>query len=319
MPKKLPDWAPTVIWGVSLFLCAWFLGDFVSAQIKNKMDTPREMVVIKKEAAQAAPVKTFADYQKDVLPMFGEAKVAAKPKKVETKKDKDEPVDESKPQVDWDSAISADGQIQLRGTLIGSDTGIAFVNIGGQDLSIRLGQELGSYKVDRIDKNAVYFSNGSVDKVIAMNLQGDLSPVMSSKPRIQKPAPTEGGPPGTETAEGNNELDSIVTSSGGKFLVDRQKFNGLLTPPSRLANDIKFIPNSKDGKAYGIKISYLKNNTFFGKVGLKSGDILINANKKDVNSVEDSFQVYQMFRNEDNLSLQVERDGQIVDIPIEFR
>jgi type II secretion system protein C len=147
-----------------------------------------------------------------------------------------------------------------------------------------------------------------------MNLEGDVQAIMSAKPRIIKASPEPGG---TETAE--IDLDSIVTNNGGKYVVDRQKFNALLTPPSRLANDIKFIPNSKEGKAYGLKISYLKNNTFFGKVGLKSGDVLINANKKDVNSVEDSFQVYQMFKNEDHLSMQVERDGQIVDIPIEFR
>jgi general secretion pathway protein C len=82
---------------------------------------------------------------------------------------------------------------------------------------------------------------------------------------------------------------------------------------------MKFLPNSKDGKPYGIKVSYLKPDSFFSKVGLRSGDVLIKTNNKDIKTVEDSFYAYQSFKNEDHLTMEVDRDGQIIKIPMEFR
>lgn len=310
MPRKIPQWLPTLVWVIGIFFTAFFTGELIALYYRSKMSVSRDLIIVRNEVKETAPQKTIADYEKDVTPMFGEAKAPKSSAPSKTTKKEGE-TEDPRSQINWDQALSTDGQIQLKGTVIGSDTGIAFLSVGGVDVSLQIGQEVGSYKVDRILKNAVCFKNGGQEKLVAMNLEGVLPASIQSKP---KPIPETAQKPETNPAEEN-----LVTKSGDKYIVDRKGFNDLIKPPSPLANDLKFIPNAKDGKAYGIKISYLKKGSFFTKLGLQSGDIIVKANNKEIKSVEDSFDMYQMFKNEDHLTIQVDRDGQLQNIPIEFR
>ncbi|MCD4785459.1 MAG: hypothetical protein K8T10_16690 [Candidatus Eremiobacteraeota bacterium] len=311
MNQKIPRWVSTILWVVGIFSTAFLLGNVISLYFKGKWTVPQKMVLAREEVKQEKMKKPFKDYRDDIQPMFGEVKKASPKKKKPEGENPDEPEDPVN-QVSWDQLIpTAQEQMRLNGTMIGSDTAIAIINVEGKDLSLQIGQQVGSYTVDSILKNAVVFKKDSKEIMLAMNLS-ENAPVRAASNIRRMPARTLKKPK-------KDNLDDIVKASGSKRIVDRRKFNALLTPPSKLAKDLKFIPNSKDDKPYGMKISYLKNNSFFTKLGLKAGDILVKANNKEIKSVEDSFETYQMFRNEDHMTLEVDRNGQIVKIPIEFR
>lgn len=312
--KRMPGWVPSILWVVGIALTAYFLGGLISLYLKGKWTVPQEMIVRKKEVQVQAPQQSLPDFERNIIPLFGEGnpEKAASEKSKNEKKD-EAPVDPEDPvnQVDWNQVIGAEGQIILKGTVIGSDTAFAFVNVGGKDLALQLGQSLGNYQVDRIMKGTITFKKGEQEKVVAMGLATGAGGVAHIPARQPMPA--------AKKADEDDELKDIVSKSGDKTVVDRRKFNALLKPPSRLAKSIKFIPNSKDGKPYGIRISYLKDKSFFTQVGMQPGDILVKSNKKEIKSVEDSFETYQMFKNEDHMTLEVDRGGQIIQLPIEFR
>jgi len=311
MNQKIPRWVSTLLWIVGIFFTASLLGSLISTYFKSKWTVPQKMVLAREQVQKKEMKKPFSDYRNEIQPMFGEVKKEP-PKKKEPSKGSifEEPEDPVK-EINWDQVIpNAQQQMRLNGTMIGSDTAIAIINIQGKDLSLNIGQQVGSYTVDSILKNTVIFKKNSNEVVLSMNLS-EGAPIHIASNVRRLPARAKQKP--------SSNLNDIVKTSGSKKIVDRRKFNALLNPPSKLAKDLKFIPNSKDDKPYGIKISYLKNNSFFTKLGLKAGDILVKANNEEIKSVEDSFKTYQMFRNEDHMTLEVDRNGQVVKIPIEFR
>lgn len=311
MNQKIPRWVSTILWVVGIFFTAFLLGNLVSLYFRGKWTVPQKMVLAREEVKQEKTKKPFKDYKNEIQPMFGEVKKESPKKKKSNGDNLDEPEDPVN-QINWDEIIpSAQQQMRLNGTMIGSDTAIAIINIEGKDLSLQIGQQVGNYTVDSILKNTVIFKKDSKEVILSMNLSESV-PVRVASNIHRMPARNLRIPK-------KDNLDDIVKTSGSKKIVDRRKFNALLTPPSKLAKDLKFIPNSKDDKPYGMKISYLKNNSFFTKLGLKAGDILVKANNKEIKTVADSFETYQMFRNEDHMTLEVDRNGQIVKIPIEFR
>jgi len=280
MKKKIPSWAPTLIWILGIFFTAFFLGELIGVYIEYKMTIPPEIVLAKEEAVQKARKKTLVEYERDIIPMFDRGKTgkptsASDDKKKEGESDPEAPVN----RINWDEEFSSGGErIQLKGTIIGTDTAVAFVQVSGVDIVLHIGQQVGSYQVDRINKNTIQFKKGETSALVSMNLEGSpviaghtISPVL--KNRI-----------GRKKKDG---VQNVVTRSGNKLIVDRREFNNLLKPPSKLAHSIKFIPHAKDGKPYGIKISYLRGGSFFSKLDMKAGDVLIRANNKDIRTVED--------------------------------
>lgn len=312
MKLKMPEWLPSVLWGIGIIFTAFFLGKMINVYLESKMAVPYDIILAKEEVKEVIQEKSISDYQRDIAPIFTEGKTgSADTKDSDKDKEGEEIPDSPVNQVNWDQELSSGGnRIYLKGTIIGSDTAVAFVQVNNEDMSLHIGQKAGSYYIDRIEKSSVIFKKDNEEVLVAMDL-GVRSPAVN----VAMPVRTV--PPKPE--EKDDELDNIVSDVGGKKVVDRVKFNALLTPPSRLANSIKFIPYAKDGKPYGIKISYLKGGSFFTKVGLQAGDVLVKSNNSEIMSVEDSFKVYQMFKNEDHMTLEVDRGGTNVQVPIEFR
>jgi len=217
----------------------------------------------------------------------------------------------SRNEIDWDTVLTNHpNDVRVRGTVIGTDNAIAFLEVEGEDVSLYIGQKVGKFQVTAISKNTVTFRNGDQKRIVSMVLNEKNNSRRNHSHSMLR---------NREKEDDDDKLDNIISFQGGKRIIDRRKFNALLKPPSRLATDIKFIPNSKDGKPYGIRISHLKPGSFFTRVGLRSGDIFVKINNKELKSVEDSFYAYQAFKNEDHLTLEIDRNGKKVTIPLEFR
>ena len=312
MKFKMPPWLPSVLWGIGIIFTAFFMGKIIDVYIESKMAVPHDIILAKEEVKEVRQEKNISDYQRDIVPMFTEGKAGAGATTDPDKKKDGEEIPESPVNlVNWDQELaSGGGRVYLKGTIIGSDTAVAFVQVGDEDMALHIGQKAGSYYIDRIEKSSVIFKKNNEEVFVSMDLGAKVNTGRSAMPVRTIAAKPENK---------NDDLDNIVSDVGGKKVIDRVKFNALLTPPSRLANSIKFIPYSKDGKPYGIKISYLKGGSFFNKVGLQAGDVLVKSNNSEIMSVEDSFKVYQMFKNEDHMTLEVDRGGSNVKLPLEFR
>jgi type II secretion system protein C len=318
MKKQIPAWVITAVWCLSIAVSAVFISQLISLYLQSKLAVPRNITVVKREPEKDEKnQRPLQYYRSSVVSIFGEQKATPVVSQATEETESDAGLDPDDPinKIPWDQYLVRHNpsNIQLKGTIIGNNTALALLKVDGNDVSLYLGQRAGSYNLEIITKSSITFAKGNEKRIVAMETDPD-----SALSDVPQPPPPQAS--GDVTFEGgDDDLEGLISFQGDRRIIDRKKFDELLKPPSRLAHEVKFIPNSKDGEPYGIRISYLKPDSFFSRVGLRSGDILIRTNDKILMTVEDSFYAYQAFRNEDHLLMEVDRDGQIVQIPMDFR
>ncbi|MEI6898017.1 MAG: type II secretion system protein GspC [Psychromonas sp.] len=93
--------------------------------------------------------------------------------------------------------------------------------------------------------------------------------------------------------------------------LDRQE---LLKNPGKLTDYIRISPVRKDGEVQGYRVKPGKNKTFFQEAGLKSGDLAVELNGIDLTDTQQAFTLMKEFPTMTDISLSVERDGQLHEI-----
>ena len=78
-------------------------------------------------------------------------------------------------------------------------------------------------------------------------------------------------------------------------------------------------PIAKDGRPYGVKISYLEPTNMFSAMGLQQGDVLTSINGHDLRTQDDGIQCYLMLKNESSLSIKIDRNERSITIPVEIQ
>jgi len=82
--------------------------------------------------------------------------------------------------------------------------------------------------------------------------------------------------------------------------------------------DIGIVEVKKAGKITGFKVTRIKANTPFARLGLRKGDIIIKANNKDIRSYKDAIAIYKGIDKLQALELIVLRNNQETEINYEI-
>jgi general secretion pathway protein C len=105
----------------------------------------------------------------------------------------------------------------------------------------------------------------------------------------------------------NNE--GVNKVADGKFELDRDAINDQLQDPKALAKQARIIPNYSDGKRAGIKLVGVTPGGVFGKIGIRSGDIVHSINGEKVTSQNKAFELLDGMRKANNVQIEIERGG----------
>jgi general secretion pathway protein C len=79
---------------------------------------------------------------------------------------------------------------------------------------------------------------------------------------------------------------------------------GGLTPPWPRA-----IPEVRDGRPVGIRLSGIRSGSPAAVFGLSNGDLLLEVNGRSLATPDDALAAYSVLRTSDHIWLQIERDG----------
>jgi len=82
--------------------------------------------------------------------------------------------------------------------------------------------------------------------------------------------------------------------------------------------DIGIVEVKKNGKITGFKVTRIKPNTPFARLGLRKGDIIIKANNKEMTSYKDAIAIYKGIDKLEALELVVLRNNQETEINYEI-
>ncbi|MDG1751457.1 MAG: type II secretion system protein GspC [Thalassotalea sp.] len=90
--------------------------------------------------------------------------------------------------------------------------------------------------------------------------------------------------------------------------------NDINEDPGKITDYLKIIPKREDGDIVGYQLMPGKDPEFFQSSGLKSGDIAVQMNGLDLTIPSEAAQALQALKEEQELSLLVDRNGEMTEI-----
>jgi general secretion pathway protein C len=107
--------------------------------------------------------------------------------------------------------------------------------------------------------------------------------------------------------------------SNGKFMVDQKEVLASTENMSKILTQARAVPYLEQGKTAGFRISEIVPGSIYAKIGLQNGDIIQRVNAQDLDDPAKFFQLYQGFRNERNISIDLVRNGRRQTLNYEIR
>lgn len=108
---------------------------------------------------------------------------------------------------------------------------------------------------------------------------------------------------------------SGVSNQGNKLRQIRRDF---LRNPTKLAELVRVAPVMENGQTSGFRLEALKDDPLFKELGFQSGDIVKRVNGVDLDSSAKGLRVIQQLRRAKQVSVTIERNGQLVEMNHSF-
>jgi general secretion pathway protein C len=78
----------------------------------------------------------------------------------------------------------------------------------------------------------------------------------------------------------------------------------------KLMTDASIQPYFENGNPEGLRLSRIKMNSIFRKMGLRRGDIITGIDGQDIRSVDDALRLYDRLKSANNVKVEIKRRGQ---------
>jgi len=78
---------------------------------------------------------------------------------------------------------------------------------------------------------------------------------------------------------------------------------------SQLMSQINIRPYFEKGKPGGLLLTRIKPRSFFRQLGLRSGDIIIGLDDRNIQTVDDALEIYERMRSASDVTLHLKRRG----------
>ncbi len=196
--------------------------------------------------------------------------------------------------------LNAAKKVVLLGTVFGKQGGIMAVL---EDLSTkkqslyRMGDEIPAVgALSAIEKDRVQFRSGNQEEW----LDSAVFMALKSPSRIPLPAAS-----GSEAAP-----QPVGRAAPTRSTVDRRELEAVLSDIPRLFLHAQAVPHFKDGKFNGLRLDVVNFYGFFGKLGLRSGDILRNINGVEINDPGFLVTALQQLKHERHFTLDLVRNDE---------
>lgn len=98
-------------------------------------------------------------------------------------------------------------------------------------------------------------------------------------------------------------------TSPGSYVIDQRALNAALNNIGQAMTDARLLPNAKDGKVEGFRVSEVKPGGLFAMVGINNGDTLLSINDFALDSPEKAMQTLVSLKGQNRIKLDLIRDG----------
>jgi general secretion pathway protein C len=81
---------------------------------------------------------------------------------------------------------------------------------------------------------------------------------------------------------------------------------------NNVATQARIVPSFKNGVANGFKVFSIQPGSLYSSIGVENGDVIQKINGYEINSPDKALEIYQKLRESSHITLEVERNGQVV-------
>gem|GEM_PF-122201 len=221
-----------------------------------------------------------------------------------------EPTENAEEEVDSTdpfSAPSCDG-VKVLIIAASADPDWSFAAFGADNnksILRRRGGDVSGRKVEFIGWDRVWLQGGG------SRCQAPLFKSENPPPKPAAPAPEAAPPPrGGATPLDPALAKGIQKISATEFNIDRGVVDKILENQSELMRQARIVPEQENGKVVGIRLFGVRPDTLLGTLGMLNGDRLQTINGFDMASPEKALEAYARLRTADKLTVQINRNGQ---------
>jgi type II secretory pathway component PulC len=212
------------------------------------------------------------------------------------------------------------GDLRLLGSVVhGRDPrrSMAALRKDGKMHLITVGERLGELELVALHPTEGFFRNGG-GQVCSLPVYLSAyaaAPAEAAEPPPPAPAAADAGELTPATAKrppafSEEELKRNIRVLGPKrFAVTRELFTRARMNPSGVSRGARFRPQEKDGRARGMEVFKLREDSLLAHLGVKTGDVLRGLNGFSLTSADGVLEAFGHLGKDSRISLSIERGG----------
>lgn len=194
--------------------------------------------------------------------------------------------------------IKSELPYKINGILFGGNSisSLAVIDSGGHIQSYRYGEKLPQGgKLTGIEKGRILVTNKNCPEYIEL---------IYPTPPLSRDAKSN------QNVAGVNYRENGFERSGNNVAVSKQWINNILNNNfAKTLEEAKASPNIVGAQIKGFVLTHISPNSVYSKLGLKNGDIVSSIGGIELNDAARAIQTLNAMRNENNVELQVIRNG----------
>jgi hypothetical protein len=202
---------------------------------------------------------------------------------------------------------------------------LAALRKDGKTEIVTVGERLGDLELVAVYPTGAYFRLGSG---ASCNLPVYLSEHAAPLPPLPPPVVSEAPPAEKKLSEAEElarkkrppafseeELKKNIRMLGpARYAVTRELFTRARMNPSGISRGARFKPQTKEGRASGMQVSRLRDDSLLAHLGVKQGDVLRGINGFSLGSADGVLEAFGHLGKKSEVTLSLERDGALTTI-----
>ncbi len=189
----------------------------------------------------------------------------------------------------------------------GSDTVVA-IRYKGKSKVLAVGEEVGGFVLKgATSEYAVFEKDGKRYEVklsgIKSGVAGSISPAASAS--------------SSTVVKKEEHSYGSIRDAGDRKIIDRSLVQHYMHNFREIGKNIGIVEARDGNKLKGFKVTFIRNNSDFAKLGLRRGDIITAVNGQPVDSYRAAMQIYKNAASADALTMTVQRGNEEVELEYE--
>jgi general secretion pathway protein C len=124
---------------------------------------------------------------------------------------------------------------------------------------------------------------------------------------------------GPAPAAGDAYSKGVKKTGQYEFQIDKGMLEENLADLGKIGLQARIVPNYEDGKYHGFRLVGIRPDSLYRAIGLESGDLIKRVNGRDLDSPNKAIELFEQLRSSANISLDVDRRGQKVQMQYQIK